>query len=64
MAGFVGGKDEVNHVFSLAVKAVEIELSCSLEVTRFALHEKTFFWLYFKLNPLLTHDCLLPGWLN
>ena len=45
MAGFVSGKDEVNHVFSLAmpIKAVETALSCPLGVTHFVLHEKIFF---------------------
>ena len=42
MAGFVSGKDEVNHVFSLVIKAVEITLSCPLGVTHFVLHEKIF----------------------
>lgn len=44
MAGFVSGKDEVNHVFSLTmpIKAVEIALSCPLGVTRFVLHENIF----------------------
>ena len=43
MAGFGSGKDEVNHVFSLVIKAVEIALSCPLGVTHFVLHEKIFF---------------------
>ena len=43
MAGFGSGKDEVNHVFSLVIKAVEIALSCPIGITRFALHEKIFF---------------------
>ena len=44
MAGFASGKDEVNPVFSLAIKAVEIALSWPLGVTRFVLHEKIFFF--------------------
>ena len=43
MAGFVSGKDEVNHVFSLVIKAVEIALSYPIGIIRFALHEKIFF---------------------
>jgi len=43
MAGFVSGKDDVNHVFSLAIKAVEIALSCPIGITCFVLHEKNFF---------------------